>query len=262
MTGFAAMKMDDSRAPALSVLDVSRMGDHGPLLVAIHGIQGTRAAWLPVAEQLASGMQVVLPNLRGRGLAHRGRSRADYGLDAYAGDLHDVIRSHVGNQPFILAGWSMGVSVALHYLQGPGVPRPQGLILLSGSPWLADTRWFEGRGSALLENIAQRERRLALHDAADRDAVAWTWEAIRRTDQRPQLAGIDIPTCVLHGSEDEDSPWAHGALLAEAICAVEFSTVVGAGHSLLSRNTATVVDAMRRFAECLPARRGVPHELR
>jgi pimeloyl-ACP methyl ester carboxylesterase len=251
VTDSVAVKVDDSRLPGHPVPDVSKMGDRGPLLVAVHGIQGTRAAWAPVAVQLAGAMRIVLPNLRGRGQAHRGRSRGDYGLDAYAGDLHEVIRREVGDQPFILAGWSMGVSVVLSYLQKPGVVRPNGLILLSGSPWLAGTHWFEGRGSALLDNIAQRERRLGLRDVADRDAVAWTWEAIRRSDQRHQLARIEIPTLVLHGSDDEDCPWAHGALLAEGIHAVEFSTVVGAGHSLLSRNTATVVDAMRRFVERL-----------
>lgn len=238
-------------------LDVTSMGGGKPLLVAVHGIQGTRAAWLPVATELSANMTVLLPNLRGRGKAYRGHGSQDYSLDGYAADLQDIVGSHVRDQPFVLAGWSMGVSVALKYLRCPGAPKPQALILLSGSPWLADTRWFQGEGQALLENVVAREQRLELREAADHDAVAWTWEAIGRTDQRGELRDIDLPTLVLHGSADEDSPWQHGALLAKGIDRAELVTLEGAGHSLLSRNTGSVVSAMRRFVAQLCAREGL-----
>jgi len=202
-------------------------------------------------------MTVMLPNLRGRGKAHRGNGSQDYSLDGYAADLHDIVRSEVSDQPFVLAGWSMGVSVALKYLRRPGAPKPQALILLSGSPWLAATRWFEGEGRALLANVAAREQRLGLREAADHDAVAWTWEAIGHTDQRSELRDINLPTLVLHGSADEDSPWQHGALLAEGIERAELVTLEGAGHSLLSQNTACVVSAMRRFVAQVSAREGL-----
>ncbi len=31
------------------------------------------------------------------------------------------------------------------------------------------------------------------------DAVAWTWQAIRTTDQRAALKDIDIPALIVHG---------------------------------------------------------------
>lgn len=228
-------------------VDILTLGTDKPGLVAVHGIQGTRAAWLPVAAELADDCTVVLPNLRGRGRALRGNGAGDYTLGAYAADLHDVIRSTVGGESFFLAGWSMGVSVSLEYLRRPGAPRPQGLILLSGSPWLAGTRWFTGDGEQLLANVAAREFRLGLREAADHDAVAWTWAAIGGTDQRTTLRDIGLPTLVLHGSADEDSPWQHAVWLADGIAGAHLITLEGAGHSLLSRNTARVVQEIRRF---------------
>ena len=193
-------------------MDVETLGTGKPRLVVVHGIQGTREAWLPVAAELAADCAIALPNLRGRRKASRGDAAGAYTLGAYAADLHDVIHSEVGEQPFFLAGWSMGVSVVLEYLRRDGAPQPRGLILLSGSPWLAGTRWFAGAGDELLANVAARERRLGLREAADHDAVAWTWSAIGSTDQRDMLCEIDLPTLVLHGSADEDSPWQHVGL--------------------------------------------------
>jgi len=120
-----------------------------------------------------------------------------------------------------------------------------------GSPWLAGTRWFSGDGEELLAQIAARERRLGLQEAADHAAVAWTWTAIRDTDQRAALPTIDLPTQILHGRADADSPWAHAEMLAAGIAGARFVGIEGAGHSLLTQHTGLVAQQMRRFIESL-----------
>lgn len=115
-------------------MDIERCG-HGPaLMVALRGIQGTRASWSAVADALALECRTVLPNLRGRGAALRRQGPQDYTLNAFTGDVQAVVTQEVGDEPFVLAGWSMGVSVALQYLRLGGAAVPQGLVLLSGSP--------------------------------------------------------------------------------------------------------------------------------
>lgn len=228
-------------------MDVRIVGQGSRLVVALHGIQGTRAAWEPVAQRLQQQARFVLPNLRGRGAALRGFEAADYTLERYAADACEVIARHAGGTPFLLAGWSMGVSVALEYLRLGRGPRPEGLILLSGSPCLAQLRWFSGEAEALLAEVAARERRLGLSAAADHDAVACTWSAISNTDQRPALAAMDLPALVLHGREDEECPWAHAAWLAEGLPQARLVTVEGAGHSLLTQATARVADEIGHF---------------
>lgn len=227
-------------------MDVLIEGRGLPCIVALHGIQGTRGSWSRVVEAFGGDARFVLPNLRGRAAARRGAVVADHSLAAYAADATDAIVEHAG-RPFFLAGWSMGVSVALEYLRIGLGPRPDGLILLSGSPCLAETRWFRGRGDALLADIVAREARLGLLDAADRDAVAMTWTAIAGTDQRSLLPSIDIPTLVIHGSDDEDSPWAHAGWLVDGLPSARLVTLAGIGHSVLTQAPARVADEMRDF---------------
>lgn len=230
--------------------DVVKAG-WGPVrVVAVHGIQGTRSTWLPLADSMADACTFVLPNLPGRGHAPRPRCPEDCALDAFAALLRQTIADHVADGPFVLAGWSMGVSVALAYLamagQTPSLPKPVGLVLVSGTPQLNAVQWFESFApDSLLEEIAARERRLGLHEAADHQSVAWTWRGLRETDQRDGLCAIDCPTLIIHGSEDDDCPLSHGAALAEGIPGAALVVLDGAGHSVLTQNTGEVAAALR-----------------
>ena len=236
-------------------MDTITLGDGPNTVVALHGIQGTRDAWLPVAKQLSSHARFILPNLRGRGSAVRCASVQDYSLREYAHDVEEVVRSTLDGRPFVLAGWSMGVSVALQYVANASGPQPHQLVLLSGTPKLCDARWFIGEGDDLMNEIANREARLGLRNAADHKAVALTWRAICQTDQRPILRNVKQPTLVVHGCEDEDSPWDHAIELSSELPNAKLISIEGAGHSLLTANTARICDELMQFFE----KNGVHH---
>uniref|UniRef100_UPI0020326F16 alpha/beta fold hydrolase n=1 Tax=Caballeronia sp. INML3 TaxID=2921752 RepID=UPI0020326F16 len=72
-------------------MDIAMQGRGARTIVAIHGIQGTRAVWHPLANELSAHATFVLPNLRGRGRAMRGATPADYRLEAFAEELAQVI---------------------------------------------------------------------------------------------------------------------------------------------------------------------------
>lgn len=235
--------------------DVVCSGNGELTVVAIHGIQGTRASWQPLAAALQDEARWVLPNLRGRAAALRGTGSADYALEKFAGDMTGIIAHHVRTPNYVLAGWSMGVSVALAttaLLQEKGLPLPQALILMSGSPVLRQTRWFHAsEHAALLQEIAAREQRLGLREAADRDAVAWTWQAIGNTDQRPLLPALTMPALILHGSADEDSPPAHARLLQQQLPHAQLRIIDGGAHGIPTQNTALVADHIRSFLDAI-----------
>ncbi len=235
-------------------MDVVETGSGPITIVAVHGIQGTRASWSGLARLMEGEARFVLPNLRGRAQAARGAGRDDYRLDRLADDLEEVIRARVGDAPFVLAGWSMGVSVALQYLSRPGVPRPSALVLMSGTPMLDQAYWFSNEGPALLEEIHDREIRLGLVEAADRDAVAWTWEALRNTSQVGLLSGVAIPTLIIHGREDGDSPWSHAERLAADLPDAKLIGLERTGHSVLKDATAAVAQHVRGFLRDLNKR--------
>lgn len=229
--------------------DVICTGGGAARVVAVHGIQGTRAAWLPLADALADACTFVLPNLPGRGKARRPASPDECSLDAFARMLRDTICAQTSGA-FVLAGWSLGVSVALAYLElarrDPSLPMPAGLLLVSGSPQLAAVNWFDAtEPDALLAEIAARERRLGLREAADHRTVAWSWRASCKSDQRDGLSAITCPTLVIHGSEDDDCPASHATALAAGIPCASLTMLQGAGHSVLTRNTNEVAAALR-----------------
>ncbi|CAL8481592.1 alpha/beta fold hydrolase [Caballeronia sp. S22] len=228
-------------------MDISRQGHGQRQIVAVHGIQGTRAVWRPLTESMDDEFSFVLPNLRGRGAATRGTRSADYSLEAFACELAQAIDSCTRGRPYCLAGWSMGVSVSLAAL--PLLAhRPERLILMSGSPALRALRWFHAPDGASLEaEIAAREARLGLIDAADHGAVAWTWQAIRDTDQRAGLASINIPALILHGADDNESPVEHAQWLLEGLPDARLEIIADAGHSIPTSHTAEVAASLRRF---------------
>jgi pimeloyl-ACP methyl ester carboxylesterase len=228
-------------------MDVQITGDAGPLVVALHGIQGTRAVWEPIAARLSSEATFVLPNLRGRGRAPRGNGVADYRLDRFADDLAEVLDSCVAQRDYWLAGWSMGVSVALAYLSRGGVHLPRGVVLASGTPAVRNVSWFaSSEQAALMRDIGLRERKLQLQEAADHDAVAWTWKAIRDTDQTGVLASVAIPTLIVHGTVDDQCPLYCARALAQGVPHAALR-ILGGGHSLPLTHADAISVLIREF---------------
>lgn len=213
-------------------------------IIALHGIQGTHASWLPVAQASRSQHDWILPDLRGRGLARRGQRQEDYTLDGFAQDVCAALDKLAPRQPFVLAGWSLGVSIVLHTclrLLDEGAALPDALVLISGSPSLQRTQWFRARKpDELLTEIALRERRLGLREAAGHQDVAWTWQANRHSDQLSELHRISIPCLLIHGEQDEDCPLSHARQLEQGLPCPTLQVLPGAGHSVLSTHAADI----------------------
>ena len=66
--------------------------------------------------------------------------------------------------------------------------------------------------------------------AANNHAVAVARSTPR--DRRPLLRSVEVPTLVVHGTEDPILPYAHGVSLAETIPGAELLTLERAGHDL------------------------------
>ena len=63
-------------------------------------------------------------------------------------------------------------------------------------------------------------------------------------DRRPQLKELDVPTLVVHGTEDPILPYEHGVALAETIPGAAFVTLEGAGHEMPDMYLEGMIDAM------------------
>ena len=66
---------------------------------------------------------------------------------------------------------------------------------------------------------------------------------------RERLGELDVPTLVVHGSEDPVFPLGHGVALAREIAGAELLTLEGAGHELPRRDWDLVVPVILRITQ-------------
>lgn len=232
-------------------LEIRRSGEGAPL-VLVHGIQGTCRNWMPVAARL-HGLHCVVPNLPGREGAWRAaesEAASCYHVDHFADLVHALIEREAERtgQRVAVAGWSMGVSVLLRVWERHGRGPIARMALLSGTPLPAQASWFRATAIADIGKEAYtRAVRLGLSAAADPVAVAWSLRSARGLDQRTVLSAIDCPTLVLHGAADEQSPPAHGRLIAQGIAGAQWVELAEVGHAVLTEAEVEVAASLQRF---------------
>ena len=222
-----------------------RMGS-GPIVIALHGIQGTSDAWSEVARSLSGNYTVVAPDMRGREPSLIPSARDEYGMDRFASDLEALINET--GEPAMLIGWSMGVLVLLEYLRRGGYP-PSALVFAGGSAYLGqEARWFEGESASEVSNEAiQRAERLKLSRAASPHAVAASWWHARQSDYRDSLSAISTPTLVLHGTDDDQCPPGHAKLLADKLPNAELEMWTGCGHNPMGHDAPRFATSVHTF---------------
>ncbi|MCM5570522.1 alpha/beta hydrolase [Burkholderiaceae bacterium FT117] len=244
-----------ARRPFLGELEIHVAGT-GPALVAVHGIQGSLEAWHAATDRL-SGVRVVLPSLPGRGRSVRfaDRSRlagADVPADiagfyhlAHFARLLRALLDELG-QPFVLAGFSMGVSVILQMARDHGLQGARSLVLLAGTPCAGGgAAWFgNGPVESVIEEARERAIRMGHARPADADAVAHCWQSARRADFRELLGTLRLPVRVVHGDLDDQCPVAHGRLIAESIPGARLRILPGVGHGLLADAPGVVAEEL------------------
>lgn len=84
-----------------------------PLLVLVHGGRDHARSWDFVAAALRHHYHVVAPDLRGHGDSAWAVG-SQYAMPDYLLDLHQLLR-HIGVQPVVLVGHSLGGAVVLQY---------------------------------------------------------------------------------------------------------------------------------------------------
>jgi pimeloyl-ACP methyl ester carboxylesterase len=90
-------------------------GDGPRTIVLLHGFPQTWWEWRSVIPALVeAGFRVVAPDYRGAG--HSGRPAAGYDKATMAGDVHRLVRDHLGiAEPVVVVGHDIGLMVAYSY---------------------------------------------------------------------------------------------------------------------------------------------------
>jgi len=240
--------------------------DHGSgdPVVLIHGYPLNGSSWeRQERELLAAGHRVIRYDRRGFGKSSQPTVGYDY--DTFAADLNTLLE-HLDVNNAVLAGFSMGTGEVTRYLSTYGSTRvrkaallgaiPPFLLKTPDNPEGVDGQVFEGIKAAIVkdryayfqdflnnfynvhklmpERISERAWQASFNVAVGSSphatyACVDTW----LTDFRPDLAKIDVPTLVIHGTEDRILPFeATAARLPALVDGLQLVEVEGGPHNI------------------------------
>ncbi len=240
--------------------------DHGAgkPVVLIHGWPLSGASWeKQTAALLAAGHRVITYDRRGFGRSSQPAAGYDY--DTLADDLHKLVTA-LDLRDFALVGFSMGSGEVARYIGKFGTERVSKAVFLAGVPPFLlktpdnksglDIGLFDGikkaiaadrpafltqflvnfynvdelGGKLISDEVVRQSWNVAVGASpkGTLDCVtAWY------TDFRKDLAKVDVPALVIHGSADRILPIeATGRRTAELVKGSRLAVVEGAPHGL------------------------------
>jgi len=106
----------------------------GPLIVFVPGWTMPAEIWQQQIDYFAAAFRVVAFDPRGQGRSEK--VTYGYYAERRARDIGELLQ-HLGDEPAILVGWSLGVHEVLEYTRQSGTERVSGLVLVD-HPILAD----------------------------------------------------------------------------------------------------------------------------
>jgi non-heme chloroperoxidase len=240
--------------------------DHGSgrPVVLIHGYPLSGRSWeRQQPELLAAGFRAINYDRRGFGLSSQPTTGYDY--DTFAADLNTLL-DHLALDEVDLVGFSMGTGEVTRYLAKYGSGRVRKAALLGAiqpfvlktddNPEGVDGSVFEGIKAAIVADryayfkdffdnfynvdklggtrISDQALQASFNVAAGASPYA-TYACVDTwlTDFRADLATIDVPVLVVHGTEDRILPFESTAKrLPELVPGLKLVSVEGGPHNI------------------------------
>ena len=250
----------------------------GQPLVLVHGFPFHAGMWRPQLAEPPAGWRVIAPDLRGFG-ASAAAAEPVLTMDRFADDIAALI-DHLGLKRAVFGGLSMGGYILFALLRRrPDLVRA---LILSDTRAGADSAearagrlksatQVEADGtSAFIEGmipklLSPRTLRIApavqdelrtIMRAAPPASVAATLRGLaERADSADTLAGINVPTLVLVGTEDAITPPTEARYIARTIRGATLFEIDDAGHvpnleqpETFNRSLTTFLETVSAFA--------------
>ena len=239
-------RVDDAHAAALVTIELSlpvvcdgvrlnagAVAPEDPIgtAVLIHGIPTVTPdpddpSYPGLARDFAeAGWTGVWANLRG---AYG--SGGYFSIEGWVRDIRAVVDAartleDAQGRPLVLLGSSAGGAASAEAVrQGAHV---DALILLA-----APASWssIEADPTAGLQRIV-RDAGMEVGPDAQKDPSAWADE-FKRVETQTSIAGVRVPTLIVHGTADDVVPVGHAERIAERANRAELRIIEGAGHTL------------------------------
>ncbi|MFP5265672.1 MAG: alpha/beta fold hydrolase [Blastocatellia bacterium] len=248
-------------------------------VILIHAFPLNQSMWDEQSAALKNHCRVITIDLRGFGKSDA--PVGPYSMDQMASDVRGLMAA-LGIERAVLAGLSMGGYVSLAFYRNyPEVVRA---LVLADTRATADAKEArerrmksaekaerEGAGAiaddmiplllgrstlASRPDIVSRVR--AMIEANSPQAIAAVQRGMaERLDSTALLAGVDFPTLVIVGAEDELTPAAEAGALRDRISGSRLHVIEGAGHLSNLEQPAQFNSIVVEFIETVKARHGM-----
>ncbi|MBP1851681.1 3-oxoadipate enol-lactonase [Rhizobium halophytocola] len=204
--------------------------------------------WLPVFDELADNVSVLVYDSRGHGLS--GGADKPFGMDDLVEDLAGLVE-HVGIKKAVFCGLSVGGLI----VQGLYAKRPElvrKIVLCDTAPkigvadtWNARIKAIRDNGMAsIADGVMEKWFTPHFHEERDEDLDGYrvmferqpasgyisTCEAIRDTDFSDILPTISVPTLLVVGDQDGSTPPELVRAASERIPGASLQVIEGCGH--------------------------------
>lgn len=261
---------------------VKDSGATGRAVVLTHAWPLSADIWDHQVTALAKAGHRVITYDR-RGFGHSSQPAGGFDFDTFADDLAAVIEQ-TGVRDATLAGYSMGGGEVVRYFsrhKGRNVAKAglvggaaYHLLKTDNNPIGIDGAVFDGikQGalgdrraylSGLLKDVFFDAKRpatfpvtqenldwaLSMAMQASVSATAACVDAFSKTDFRPELAAIKVPTLVLHGTADIPVPFALGKATAGSIAQSKVIAYQDASHGIVITERDRVSRDLQTFVE-------------
>jgi pimeloyl-ACP methyl ester carboxylesterase len=228
-------------------------GDGPATIALLHGIGGSGDDFAPLAPLLAERFRVLAWDARGFGRS--ARPAEGYTIARFARDLAGLL-DHLGVDKAVIMGTSMGGTIAQRFiLDFP--ERTLAAVIMSTSSEVNERgrqRWFDQADAIEREGMAAwvrrsrppeqtqeylqahpelleaEERRIA--NNPDGRVYAQVARAVADYNYTEELKGVRVPTLVLVGGEDKQTPPGGSVIISRTIPGAELHILPGYGHSL------------------------------
>lgn len=247
------------------VLGFDEAGE-GDVLVLVHGFPFDRRMWEFQVRGLSSDRRVVAVDLRGRG---KSPEEGDgWTMETYARDVAATVDS-LGVDQVDIAGMSMGGYVVMAFFKlfpekvrslifidtkaGDDAPEAKearektaALVREKGTLELANGLLPKLMRPEPSEEVSEKARQMFADTPAE-TAAADALAMRDREDSTSLMAGVSVPTLVLHGELDQLMPLEVGTQLAGSIPRGKLVPIPDAGHLAPMENPAAVNAAIAQF---------------
>lgn len=241
----------------------------GPAIVLLHGV-GLRAdMWRPVAERMASGYRVIVPDLLGHGASPV--PPADVSLADYASQVLALL-GHLGVDRAGIAGFSMGAMVAQRIaIDHPAAVSGVALVCavhdrsteerlavrtralataihgLARSIPAAIDRWFTPDFAVRRPDVVEATKATLL--ANDSLGYLRSYALFAQADEElaQDVGRIRAPALIVAAAEDVGSTPQMAAALHDIIGGSQLAIVPGARHMLPLENPQLLVELLEAF---------------